>query len=309
MSKLITLIKSLPFKKVKTVYLTGSENDFYRLHLVGSSENAVRVDLFKGLTGNFSNRDKSLIENGEKTQIVVPEIAVKLLDNFKSSCKYSLPNKETIDIVIQLLRNPDFTEIQKNKEKETFSSWLEKQDGRDDLIGDLVSDILKDNQLSGYESFCEIKERISNATLFSTWDVNSFRESTKKGRVNPLLVLKLAKMEYEIYIKQSKLKRFAIRDTSGFVYFFRYEEKNSPVKIGRAKNIDSRKKQLQTSSPYDIVTIGHISTKDYFELEKKIHKEHDSKRINREWFDLTEKDIIDIIKIHQGEINSEHNPV
>ena len=307
MSKLISIIKSLPFKKITSVYLTGSDNDYYKLHLVGNSKNAVRIDLKKGLTGNLVNRDKSLIYIGNKTQIIKPELALSLLENCKYNGQCYPPNKETLDIVIQLLKKPDFTEIRKDQEKETFSSWLEKQDGRDDLIGDLVYDILRDSKLSGYESYDEIKKRITSAIFLQSWDINSFRESKKEGSVNPLLVLKLAKMEYEIFIKQTKLKRFAIRDTSGFVYFFRFENQDSPIKIGRAKNIDSRKKQIQTSSPYDIAIIGYIETDDYYELETKIHRDYDSKRINREWFDLTEKEALEIINENGGELNSGHN--
>ncbi len=96
----------------------------------------------------------------------------------------------------------------------------------------------------------EIKERIQNATLSPSWEINSFQDHKKNGLVNPLFCLKLAKMEYDIYLKKNKLKKFSIRDKSGFVYFLKYENQDSPIKIGRTKNVKTRMMQLQTASPY-----------------------------------------------------------
>jgi len=303
MSEIISIIKSLPINKITEVYLVGSTNDYYRIILSNTSRKAVKIDLKKGLKGNFIPIEKSRIYIGNATQNVTPNIAKELL----TKCEYLngviVPNEETFEIVLSLLEIIDFKQIKQDKTNHTFVSWLRLQEGRDDLIGDVVSDILRDAELSNFESYEKIKERIQNATFLTSWEINTFRDYKKNGVVNPLLCLKLAKMEYDIYLKKNKLKKFAIRDKSGFVYFLKYENQDSPIKIGRAKNINARVIQLQTSLPFDLEIIGFIRAENYFELENKLHLEFETKKLKREWFELTENDAIEIINKNGGELN------
>lgn len=290
---------TLLIDKIHNVYLIGSDNDYYRSYLVDNSGNAFRVDLNKGLEGNFLKLEESRIYVGNKTKIVSSRKALKLLEEFKNKYKINPPNHETLKTVLQLLKKHDFKKKQSTKE-ETFLSWLIKQNNRDDLIGDIAYDLSKKPQFHNHQTYEAIYKLISNTSLLSHWDINSFDDNEKKGTVNPLLVLELAQMEYQIYKKKILLKKFAVRDTSGIVYFFRQEYQKGPIKIGRAKDIIRRKKQLQTSLPYDLITIGFIETPDYFKLEKKIHEMFISSCINREWFDLREQDVIDVIKNFNG---------
>ncbi|MDQ2179131.1 GIY-YIG nuclease family protein [Marinifilum sp. D714] len=300
MFEINSIIKSLPINKITEVYLVGSNNDYYKIFLVDKSNDAVRIDLKKGFEGNFNTITKSTIFNGNATQIVTPQIAKDLL----SKCKYLnnvlKPNNDTFTATIKLLEIIDFKDIKQSKDNQTFMSWLRQQTGRDDLIGDITNDILQDPKLSGFESYDQIKEHIQNETFLNSWDINTFRDYKKKGNVNPLLCLKLAKLEYDVYIKKNKLKKFAIRNNSGFVYFLKYETQNSPIKIGRAKNIQTRITQLQTSLPYDLETIGYIETDNYFDLERKIHLEFEDRKLKREWFELTISEVTEIITKYSG---------
>jgi hypothetical protein len=303
-SELISIIKNLPIDKITDVYLVGSDENYYRIFLSNRSGKAVKIDLFKDTSGNFYKIENSSIFIGDKTQRISPKKAYELLSRclYNSECQQ---NKHTMRIVLSLLDMYNFKIIKADKDNHTFASWVKTQEGRDDLIGDLIFDILRDPKLSGFESYDEIAQRINSSTMFSNWGINSFREANKEGSVNPFLVLKLAKMEYEIYQKRTKLMKFAIRDTSGFIYFFKYDNQDIPIKIGRAKDIEKRKVQLQTSLPYDLVTIGYIETDDCFNLEKEIHSKLKSKRIrsDREWFKITEDRAKELIKKYNGVVN------
>lgn len=52
------------------------------------------------------------------------------------------------------------------------------------------------------------------------------------------------------------------------IYFF-IEDSNEQVKIGRAKDIEKRKKGLQTGNPRKLLLLGWIRTDDDVRLEKR----------------------------------------
>lgn len=85
----------------------------------------------------------------------------------------------------------------------------------------------------------------------------------------------------------------------GCVYFFRHIGL-SPIKIGYSTNespID-RFTQFSTYAPYGSEIIGFIQTKEAALLEKQLHVKYASKRLNGEWFDITEEDAIKEIDFH-----------
>ena len=55
------------------------------------------------------------------------------------------------------------------------------------------------------------------------------------------------------------------------IYFF-IEDSNEQVKIGRAKDIERRRKGLQTGNPRKLLLLGWIRTDDDVRLEKEIHQ-------------------------------------
>jgi len=294
---------SFPINLIRKVILLGKANDYYRLYMVGDSRNAVKVDLTRGIKDNFRVVSKSGIPNGQLVQELLPQSALNLLmDDFYLNGKYP-PKKELVDVLKYLFELSDFHGVKSRIDKNSFSSWLIKQIGRDDYIGDLASHLKRSYYFCGIESTDQIIEWVSEISSFSHWQINSLEEVDKEGLVNPLLVLTLAQMEFDIYTKKIILNKFAIRNSDGYVYFLKRMDQDSSIKIGRAKNIFKRISQLETSLPYDLHLIGYIDTDNDVSLEKKIHNEYREKREKREWFSISEEDAINIIKKYNGNID------
>lgn len=76
----------------------------------------------------------------------------------------------------------------------------------------------------------------------------------------------------------------------GRVYFIGSDE--TGVKIGFSMNVDSRLKTLNVASPYKLKILGITpECGNYVEVEKWAHDHFESKRMNSEWFDITEEEI------------------
>lgn len=78
----------------------------------------------------------------------------------------------------------------------------------------------------------------------------------------------------------------------GCVYFFRHIGL-SPVKIGYSTNQSpiNRFSQFKTYAPYGSEILGFIQTFEAKDLESKLHLKYSSRRINGEWFEITEEDV------------------
>lgn len=79
----------------------------------------------------------------------------------------------------------------------------------------------------------------------------------------------------------------------GCVYFFRHIGL-TPIKIGYSLNespID-RFTQFKTYAPYGSEIIGFIQTTDAKKLESFLHAKYSNKRINGEWFELSEDEAL-----------------
>ncbi len=86
--------------------------------------------------------------------------------------------------------------------------------------------------------------------------------------------------------RQISLDGDKLAHQSYFVYFILNED-SSAIKIGKAKDISSRIKSLQTSSPAKLRLIKSIqveSNKKAQELEKLLHKQFQEIRLGGEWF-------------------------
>jgi len=81
------------------------------------------------------------------------------------------------------------------------------------------------------------------------------------------------------------------------IYFF-IEDSNEKVKIGRAKDIERRRKGLQTGNPRKLLLLGWIRTEDGDDvrLEKRLHQEFSHHRASGEWFDLDPADVLPILE-------------
>lgn len=85
----------------------------------------------------------------------------------------------------------------------------------------------------------------------------------------------------------------------GCVYFFRHVGLN-PVKIGYSENespID-RFNQFKTYAPFGSEILGFIIISNAKELETSLHRKYTSKRLNGEWFDITEEEVNSEVEFH-----------
>lgn len=80
------------------------------------------------------------------------------------------------------------------------------------------------------------------------------------------------------------------RRIDGYVYILGSENFDA-FKIGRAKNPLDRTKTLAIQLPYPVEVIHVIASENYVETESELHDAFKNRRLNGEWFRLTEGDI------------------
>lgn len=81
---------------------------------------------------------------------------------------------------------------------------------------------------------------------------------------------------------------------NGYVYLINAGEF---YKIGISRNVDRRITQLSTIPPFDVTLVCIIETDDMLGLENKLHTMFSEKRVNGEWFTLSDEDVNYIIKL------------
>jgi hypothetical protein len=74
----------------------------------------------------------------------------------------------------------------------------------------------------------------------------------------------------------------------GYVYLIWW---NGYYKIGKANNVAQRIREITSGHPIQPTVIHIIPTDAMERLEKQLHKRFAAKRINGEWFDLSEDDV------------------
>jgi hypothetical protein len=81
------------------------------------------------------------------------------------------------------------------------------------------------------------------------------------------------------------------------VYFIGEDENGcSPIKIGVAKNIEARQRNLQTGNPLELRLLGWIEATNAFQLERELHLHFGSTNVRGEWFAIEPADILAILK-------------
>lgn len=73
------------------------------------------------------------------------------------------------------------------------------------------------------------------------------------------------------------------------------------IKIGRAKDIESRRKQLQTGNPEQLKLVGEIRTEKASQLEAALHRQFKDKRVDPklEWFYIQPADVWPVLERHR----------
>lgn len=106
--------------------------------------------------------------------------------------------------------------------------------------------------------------------------------------------------EYNDYLHEEREKAHETRrsfqskrsiDRSGFVYI---AESGGVYKIGMTKNPQKRMSQISPLLPHPINIIHVREVDDCSRAESFLHEKYASKRLNGEWFALSEDDIKDI---------------
>lgn len=81
------------------------------------------------------------------------------------------------------------------------------------------------------------------------------------------------------------------------VYFLGEDENGcSPIKIGVAKNIEVRTRNLQTGNPLNLRLLGWIETPEVFQLEANLKRHFKATRVRGEWFDIEPADILPFLQ-------------
>ena len=80
------------------------------------------------------------------------------------------------------------------------------------------------------------------------------------------------------------------------VYFIGEAENGcTQIKIGVAKNIEVRKRNLQTGNPLELKLLGWIDTTDSFQLERHLYEHFGAARLRGEWFAVEPADILPVL--------------
>lgn len=81
------------------------------------------------------------------------------------------------------------------------------------------------------------------------------------------------------------------------------------VKIGQtASNVSLRLAQLQGASPYRLKVCAVIDTPQQKRLERELHVAHKHRRLEGEWFEMTEHEAIEIALSHGGRKATKYSP-
>lgn len=80
-----------------------------------------------------------------------------------------------------------------------------------------------------------------------------------------------------------------------YVYFVK-QNRLAPIKIGKTNNLDRKIRDLSASSPYGVSLLGYIKTQYGAMTLKATHELFSEYRINYEWFDISKKDVEELLK-------------
>lgn len=88
---------------------------------------------------------------------------------------------------------------------------------------------------------------------------------------------------------QTNKQKPSPRSRHGYVYLVR--SASSAYKIGRTRNPEDRQRTFGIQLPFEVDFIAIIETEDMYALERKLHNRFADRRLNGEWFNLTEADV------------------
>lgn len=79
----------------------------------------------------------------------------------------------------------------------------------------------------------------------------------------------------------------------GYIYLIEsIDDHETKYKVGYSKNVEQRRKQLQTSTDADLKVVYEIETAHKQNVERALHRFYSGKRTEREFFRLDIDDVI-----------------
>lgn len=87
-------------------------------------------------------------------------------------------------------------------------------------------------------------------------------------------------------------------DLSGYVYILQCGDR---FKIGASKNPERRARDIGNVIGQDVSLQHTISADDMYGAERALHEYFADLRLNGEWFNLTERDLVDVKQLHRYE--------
>lgn len=88
------------------------------------------------------------------------------------------------------------------------------------------------------------------------------------------------------------------RGVEGYVYLV--QSPTTYYKIGRTVNPADRMKTFKVTLPFEVEFKHLIKTNDMYTLERDLHTKYAARRVNGEWFALTEDDVAEICAMKGG---------
>ena len=116
----------------------------------------------------------------------------------------------------------------------------------------------------------------------------TFTINTDKTSTFQVDLIKGYKRTYDADFLKYRIKPLS---KQGYVYFIQSEY---GFKIGQTKRIDDRLNLFTVKLPFKFTLHSFVRTSRFIEIESILHKNLDHKRLNGEWFQLTDDDFAEI---------------
>mgnify|MGYP001599049725 CR=1 FL=1 len=121
-------------------------------------------------------------------------------------------------------------------------------------------------------------------------EVNDFYKNTTPDEILEMIELRLGR-------RRSSVRR-SPRPRNGYVYLL--SSRTGEYKIGQTKNIGQRIYSINKQLPSGALLIHSIPCKDRIATEKLLHEKFSHRRINGEWFMLSDADVDSIKSIREA---------
>lgn len=139
---------------------------------------------------------------------------------------------------------------------------------------------------TGIMSLDEVRDRLSE---FENINLDDFYTDGQKDW-DKVVENGLTHLVKSITLENGEPIDFEIHsDNSGYVYLI--AAKNGLVKIGYAKDVQSRFNQIDTSSPCRLELICSYRVRNAPKVEGELHATFARQRVKGEWFDLSGEDL------------------